>query len=54
MAPYSVMTIATYECDDGYVLRGGTTMRTCNDNSDGTGAMFNGSEPTCEREYSYS
>ena len=50
MAPYSVMTVATYVCDEGYELTGGTSMRTCTDNGDGTGAMFNGMAPTCERE----
>ena len=50
MAPYSVDTVATYTCNDGYVLTGGIEMRTCRDNGDGTGGSFDGTAPTCERK----
>ena len=51
-APYSVGTVATYECNEGYELTGpGDVMRTCMDNGDGTGASFGGSAPTCERKF---
>ena len=36
-------TVATYRCNTGYVLTGGTTTRTCQ--SDRT---WSGSEPTCQ------
>ena len=48
-APYSVGTVATYECNEGYELTGpGDEMRTCMDNGDGSGASFGGCAPTCE------
>ena len=40
-----VGTVATYECIEGFVLKG-DGMRTCQDNE-----MFDGMEPTCEREW---
>ena len=47
-APYSVGTVATYECNEGYELTGpGVEMRTCVDNGDGHNASFNGIAPTC-------
>ncbi len=48
-APYDVSTVATYICDEGYALMGGSPMRNCIGLSDG-GAMFDGTAPTCERK----
>ena len=42
-SPRSVDTVATYTCDTGYTLNGGTTTRTCR--SDG---MWSGSAPNCQ------
>ena len=50
-APYSVGTVATYECNEGYELTGpGDEMRTCMVIVDSPGASFGGSAPTCERK----
>ena len=46
-APHAIKTIATYQCDIGYILTGGDVMRTCvGDGSSPTGS-WNGSTPTC-------
>ena len=37
---------ATYSCNIGHNVQGGTPMRTCNSNGD-----WSGSAPTCERRY---
>ena len=42
-----VGTTATYSCDPGYVLAGGTT-RTCDDRNRGTTGTWSGSVPMCE------
>ncbi len=41
-SPRPVDTVATYTCDTGYTLNGGTT-RTC-----GSGGSWSGSPPTCQ------
>ena len=46
--PPLVNAIATYTCNDGYILNG-TAMRTCEAANNG---MWTGSEPECIREYS--
>ena len=48
-APFSVGTVATYTCNDGYELINGSMTRTCiNTTSDG--GEFDGMEPRCRRE----
>ncbi len=48
---YNLNTVATYTCDDGFVLRGGNEMRTCVDAGDGSSnGRFDGVAPTCERK----
>ena len=48
---YNLNTVATYTCDDGFVLRGGNEMRTCVDAGGGSSiGRFNGVAPTCERK----
>ncbi len=42
-----VGTIATYNCNQGYVLAGDTT-RTCNESGDRTIGTWNGTMPQCE------
>ncbi len=47
---YAFNVVATYSCDTRFSLVG-SGIRTCTgDNSSTTGA-FNGSSPTCEREF---
>ena len=51
MEPFVVGTLAYYICNQGYELTGpGDEMRICVVNGDGTGPVFNGTAPTCERE----
>ncbi len=51
-APYNVGTVATYSCNAGFelVINLGSEMRTCVDVGDGSGAIFSGEAPTCERK----
>ncbi len=47
---YDLDTIATYSCDDGYMLIGSNSSRQCQISStDNTVAMFSGTAPVCER-----
>ncbi len=52
-ADYSAGTVATYTCDDGFVLRVGNSMRTClpvEQMSDAAPrSEFDGAEPRCEQ-----
>ncbi len=52
-APYSVDTMATYSCNDGYrfVAGEGDQTRTCEEDGAETvsGATFSGTAPSCER-----
>ena len=51
-SPYAVGTVATYSCNSGYELSiAGDEMRTCEEASDGSGAIFGGTAPTCERTF---
>ncbi len=43
--PLFESVVATYTCNDGYLLMGDDMMRTC-----GSERMWSGSEPTCERK----
>ena len=50
-SPY-VGTVATYSCNTGNEFSTtGDEMRTCEEASDGSGAIFGGTAPTCEREF---
>ena len=46
---YDLNTVATYDCNTGYVLVGVAT-RTCIDQGAGLGGAFNGAAPVCERK----
>ena len=54
LAPFTLNTVATYSCDEGYGLSGGSTTRTCGPNAVNTDpeGTWSGSAPTCEGEYS--
>lgn len=45
--PFDFMTVAVYECNIGYGLFGGDTMRTCG--GIGPTGNWNGTAPTCQR-----
>ena len=45
--PFDFMTVANYECNTGYGLFGGDTMRTCA--GLGPTGEWNGTAPTCHR-----
>ena len=48
IAPFEFGTTATYSCDNGYMLTGGDTVRTCaGDGSSDIGA-WSGAAPTCQ------
>ncbi len=47
---YDLGTVATHSCNQGYVLRGGNDLRTCEDAGDGSGSIFSGQVPTCQRK----
>ena len=50
VTPFSLTTMATYRCDQGYGLNGGSSVRTCGANVDITNpkGVWNGTAPTCE------
>ena len=48
--PYDYGTTATYQCDSGYELRGGDTVRTCTDNGSSPVGRWNGIGPACAGE----
>ena len=53
LAPFTLNTMATYTCDEGYGHSAGSTIRTCgpnpvNTDSEGT---WSGSAPACESEF---
>ena len=48
VADFDIGTVATYECDPGFILVGVMT-RDCVEAADGTG-VFNGVAPVCERK----
>ena len=45
---YNYGTTATYQCDSGYELTGGDTVRTCTSNQD---SQWNGTAPVCLGNY---
>ena len=53
LALFTLNTVATYSCDEGYGLSGGSTTRTCGPNAVNTDpeGTWSGSAPTCEGEY---
>ena len=51
-SPYDFQTMATYVCDSGFGLSGGTRTRTCGDGDGLTNnGVWSGSVATCEREF---
>ncbi len=51
-ANYSIDTVATYSCVEGYFLEMNDTERTCKDDEDGIDDIgeWSGEEPHCVRE----
>ena len=49
-APFNVLTMATYACNSGYRLEGGSTERTCvrSDDSSSRMGIWTGASPSCE------
>ena len=45
--PYDYGTTATYQCDSGYELTGGDTVRTCTGNGSSPVGQWNGTAPVC-------
>ena len=45
--PYDYETTATYQCDSGYELTGGDTVRTCTDDGSSPVGRWNGTAPIC-------
>lgn len=50
-ATFDVLTTATYSCDPGFGLNGGTAVRTCNGDSTSPIGDWSGTAPTCERMF---
>ncbi len=48
---YDLGTMATYSCNDGFVLVGPIEVRICEDVGTGALGEFNDEAPTCEREF---
>ena len=49
--PFSIGTVATFTCDDAFVLNSATATLTCSDdNQADTIGTWGVSEPTCERK----
>ena len=46
-APFDYLTTATYNCDIGYGLSGGDTVRNCVGSNQG-GEKWNGTAPVCQ------
>ena len=44
---YEYGTIATYQCDSGYELTGGDTVRTCTGDGSNPVGQWNGNAPFC-------
>ena len=44
---YDYGTAATYQCDSGYELTGGDTVRTCTGDGSSPVGQWNGSAPNC-------
>ncbi len=47
---YDLSTMATYSCNDGFVLVGPNEVRICEDVGTGALGEFSDEAPTCERE----
>ena len=45
--PYDYGTTATYQCDSGYELTGGDTVRTCTGDGSSPVGQWNGTTPNC-------
>ena len=45
--PYDYGTTATYQCDSGYELTGGDTVRTCTGDGSSAEGQWNGTAPAC-------
>ena len=45
--PYDYETTATYQCDSGYELTGGDTVRTCTGDGSSPVGQWNGSPSVC-------
>ena len=45
--PYDYGTTATYQCDSGYELTGGDTVRTCTGDGSSQVDQWNGTAPIC-------
>ena len=48
---YNYETVATYECDIGYVITSGDTGRTCTGNVSSSSGQWSGTAPQCPRMY---
>ncbi len=49
--PFSFGTLATYTCDNGYVLVGGESVRTCDGDDTSPIGYWTGSDPVCNCKY---
>ena len=47
MSQYDNGTTATYQCDSGYELTGGDTVRTCTGDGSSPVGQWNGTAPNC-------
>ena len=46
-APHAIKTIATYQCELGYILSGGDVIRTCVGDGSSPNGRWDGSAPSC-------
>ena len=50
-SPYDFGTMATYQCNGGFGLRGGDVTRTCGGDGSSPNGMWSGIPPMCEGTY---